>query len=171
MAFSCHARAAHDRDHRPVASKGLCKSPFSTASRRAILSAEPKTGGRAMNIIRNPTNGHTHRSVEIPPNSRILFISGQTATDDKGFTPPDADTQADIVYAKVVQTLKDAGMDVADVVKTNLYMTNPADIGAIVKAGKKYFGSHAQAGTLVYVSGLAKPEVLLELEAVAAKKA
>ena len=124
-----------------------------------------------MNIIRNPTNGHTLRSVEIPPNSRILFLSGQTATDDKGFTPPDAETQADIVYAKVVQTLKDAGMEVADVVKTNLYMTNPADIGAVIKAGKKYFGNHAQAGTLVYISALARPEVLLELEAVAAKKA
>lgn len=124
-----------------------------------------------MNIIRNPTNSHILRSVEIPPNSRILFISGQTATDEKGFTPPDAETQADIVYARIVQILKDAGMDVADVVKTNLYMTDPADIGAIAKAGKKYFGNHAQAGTLVYISGLARPEVKLELEAVAARKA
>jgi len=124
-----------------------------------------------MNIIRNPKNSYTQRSVEIPPNSRILFVSGQTATDENGHTPPDADTQADIVYAKVVQTLKDAGMDVTDVVKTNLYMTNPADIGAIAKAGKKYFGGHAQAGTLVYVKALARPEVLIEVEAVAAKKA
>lgn len=124
-----------------------------------------------MNIIRNPTKSHLLRSVEIPPNSRILFISGQTATDEKGNTPADAETQADIVYSRVVQTLKDAGMDVTDVVKTNLYMTSPADIGAIYKAGKKWFGDHAQAGTLVYISALARPEVKLELEAVAAKKA
>jgi 2-iminobutanoate/2-iminopropanoate deaminase len=122
------------------------------------------------NIVRNPTGGYTQRSVEIPPGSRILFISGQTATDAEGFTPPDAETQADIVYAKVEQTLKDAGMDWSDVVETNLYMINPADIGAIVKAGQKYNPGGTQAGTLVYVKALALPEVLIELEAVAAKK-
>ncbi|MBM3504032.1 MAG: hypothetical protein FJX65_09165 [Alphaproteobacteria bacterium] len=122
------------------------------------------------NIIRNPKNGYNLRSVEIPPGSRILYISGQTATDDNGHTPPDAETQADVVYGKVVQSLKDAGMDVTDVVKTNLYMVNPGDIGAIYKAGQKHFRGHTQAGTLVYVKGLARPEVLLELEAVAAKK-
>ena len=122
------------------------------------------------NIVRNPTGGYTQRSVEIPPGSRILFISGQTATDAEGFTPPDAETQADMVYAKVGQTLKDAGMDWSDVVKTNLYMVNPADIGAVVKAGQKHNPGGTQAGTLVYVKALALPEVLIELEAVAAKK-
>jgi 2-iminobutanoate/2-iminopropanoate deaminase len=122
------------------------------------------------NILRNPTGGYTQRSVEIPPGSRILFISGQTATDATGKTPPDAETQADIVYGKITQTLKDAGMDWGDVVKTNLYMINPADIGAIYKASGKYNPGGKQSGTMVYVKALALPEVLLELEAVAAKK-
>ena len=126
--------------------------------------------GHTTNISRNPTGGYTQRSVEIPPGSRILFISGQTATDADGNTPADAETQADIVYAKVGQTLRDAGMDWSDVVKTNLYMTNPADIMAIVKAGAKHNPGGVQAGTLVYVKALAVPEVVLELEAVAAKK-
>lgn len=125
---------------------------------------------QSTNIVRNPTGGYTQRSVEIPPGSRILFISGQTATDADGNTPADAETQADIVYAKVGQTLRDAGMDWSDVVKTNLYMINPSDIGAIIKAGAKHNPGGKQAGTLVYVKALALPEVLLELEAVAAKK-
>ena len=122
------------------------------------------------NVLRNPHNDYRNRSVEIPPGSRILYISGQTATDENGHTPPDAEAQADIVYARVVETLDDAGMDVSDVVKTNLYMTNPADIGAIMVAHGKYFGDHIAAGTLVFVSALALPEVSLELEAVAAKQ-
>ncbi len=121
------------------------------------------------NILRNPTNSYTRRSVEIPAGSRILYISGQTATDENGHTPPDAETQADIIYAKVVQSLEDAGMGVEDLVKTNLYMVNPADIGAVIKAGQKHNPDGAQAGTLIYVKALALPEVLLELEAVAAK--
>ena len=126
--------------------------------------------GHTTNISRNPTGGFTQRSVEIPPGSRILFISGQTATDADGNTPADAETQADIVYAKVGQTLRDAGMDWSDVVKTNLYMTNPADIGAIIQAGAKHNPGGVQAGTLVYIKALARPEVLIELGAVAAKK-
>lgn len=121
------------------------------------------------NIVRNPTGGYSRRSVEIPPGSRIVYVSGQTATDENGYTPPDAETQADIVYRKVAETLADAGMSMKDLVKTNLYMVNPGDIGAIVKAGQKYNPGGTQAGTLVYVKGLALPEVLLELEAVAAK--
>jgi enamine deaminase RidA (YjgF/YER057c/UK114 family) len=127
--------------------------------------------GTTMNVIRNPKNGYTLRTVEIPAGSRILFVSGQVGTDDAGHTPPDADSQADIIYGRIVQCLKDAGMAVEDLVKTNLYMVNPGDIGAVLKAGKKHFGGHTQAGTLVYVKALARPEYLLELEAVAAKKA
>ena len=41
------------------------------------------------NIYRNPNNSYSHRTVEIPPNSRVLFISGQTATDENGKTPAD----------------------------------------------------------------------------------
>lgn len=121
------------------------------------------------NIVRNPTGGYDRRTVEIPPGSRVVYVSGQTATDENGYTPPDAETQADIVYNKVAQSLADAGMSMKDLVKTNLYMVNPGDIGAIVKAGAKYNPGGTQAGTLVYVSGLARPEVLLELEAVAAR--
>jgi 2-iminobutanoate/2-iminopropanoate deaminase len=123
------------------------------------------------NIHRNPTDGYTRRSVEIPPGSRILFISGQTATDEDGQTPADPGEQADIVYAKIVQTLKDADMDVADLVKTNVYLTHPEDIGALIQAGAKYNPGGTQAGTLVYVKALALPEVRVEIEAIAAKKA
>ena len=121
------------------------------------------------NISRDPTSDYTRRTMEIPPNSRILFISGQTATDENGNTPPDADTQADIVYSKMVQSLKDADMDVGDLIKTNVYVVNPGDVGALYKAGAKYNPGGKQAGTLIYVKALARPEVLIELEAVAAK--
>ena len=121
------------------------------------------------NISRDPTSTYTRRTVEIPPGSRILYISGQTATNEKGGTPGGAEVQADIVYSKMVQSLEDAGMGVEDLVKTNIYLVNPSDIGAVIKAGQKHNPGGKQAGTLVYVKALALPEVLLELEAVAAK--
>ena len=123
----------------------------------------------SQNVSRDPMNGYTRRTVEIPPNSRILYISGQTATDEDGNTPLDADTQADVVYGKMVQSLKDAGMGLEDLVKTNVYVVNPEDVGALYKAGAKHNPGGKQAGTLIYVKALARPEVLIELEAVAAK--
>jgi len=121
------------------------------------------------NILRNPTGGYTRRTVEIPPGSRILYISGQTATDEQGYTPPDADTQAEIVYQKIIASLNDAGMTVADLVKTTVYLTDPKDIGALIRAGQKYNPGGQQAGTLVYVKALALPDVKIEIEAVAAR--
>ena len=61
------------------------------------------------------------------------------------------------------------GMTVADLVKTTVYLTDPKDIGALIKAGQKYNPGGQQAGTLVYVKALALPEVKIEIEAVAAK--
>lgn len=121
------------------------------------------------NIIRNPTGGYTHRTVEIRPGSRILYISGQTATDEQGRTPPDAATQAEIVYQKILRSLADAGMGPQDLVKTTVYLVDPADIGALVRAGQKFNPGGRQAGTLVYVKALALPEVRVEIEAVAAR--
>jgi enamine deaminase RidA (YjgF/YER057c/UK114 family) len=131
----------------------------------AARAAEPA----ATNVIRNPTGGYTHRTVEIPPGSRILYVSGQTATDDKGYTPPDAATQAEIVYQRILRSLADAGMGPQDLVKTTVYLVDPADIGALVRAGQKYNPGGRQAGTLVYVKALALPEVRVEIEAVAAR--
>lgn len=121
------------------------------------------------NILRNPAGGYTHRTVEIPPGSRILYISGQTATDPEGRTPADAQIQAEIVYQKIARSLADAGMTMGDLVKTTVYLIDPADVGALIAAGRKYNPSGKHAGTLVYVKALATPDVRIEIEAVAAK--
>ena len=122
------------------------------------------------NIYRDPNNSYSNRTVEIPPNSRILFISGQTATDENGKTPSDPDTQAEIVYKKIMESLDQASMSKEDLVKTTVYITDPKYITSVYKAGQKYNPNSKQAGTLVYVKALASPEVFIEIEAVAAKK-
>ena len=122
------------------------------------------------NIYRNPENSYSYRSVEVPANSRMLFISGQTATDKNGITPSDPDIQADIVYKKIIDSLEQAGMSKEDLVKTNVYITDPKYTSSVYKAGQKYNPNSKQAGTLVYVKALASPEVFIEIEAIAAKK-
>lgn len=61
---------------------------------------------------------------------------GSDRSDADRNTPPDVHTQADVVYGKIVQSLNDAGMDVTDIVKTNVYLINAGYIGALIEAGK-----------------------------------
>lgn len=150
---------------RPIVLARLALAAGIALSASATLATEPA----GTNILRNPGGGYTHRTVEIPPGSRILYISGQTATDEQGRTPPDAATQAEIVYQKILRSLSDAGMGPQDLVKTTVYLIDPADVGALVRAGQKFNPGGRQAGTLVYVKALALPEVRVEIEAVAAR--
>ena len=120
-------------------------------------------------ISRNPNKNYSRRTVEIKSNSRILFISGQTATDENGYTPSNINEQVNIVYEKIIQSLHDADMEISDLVKTNVYLVNTEDTNDLYKASAKYNPNGVQAGTLIYVKALAKPEVLVEIEAVAAK--
>ncbi len=129
----------------------------------------PNQQGASTNLIRNPSGGYTHRTVEIPPGSRILYISGQTATGADGNTPADGDAQAEIVYERIAKSLADAGMTMQDLVKTTVYLTDAADLPAVIRAGRKYNPTGKQAGTLVYVKALAVPEARIEIDAVAAR--
>lgn len=140
-----------------------------TATMFAAIGQAAEVELPSSNILRNPTGGYTHRTVEIPPGSRILYISGQTATDAEGRTPADVRAQAEIVYQKIARSLADAGMTMGDLVKTTVYLIDPADISALIDAGRKYNPSGKQAGTLVYVKALAAPDVRIEIDAVAAK--
>jgi len=128
-----------------------------------------KIGQAPTNLVRNPDGGFTYRTVEIPPGSRLLYISGQTATGADGKTPANGDVQADIVYERIARSLADAGMTMEDLVKTTVYLTDAADLPAVIRAGRKHNPSGKQAGTLVYVKGLAVPDARIEIEAVAAR--
>ena len=129
----------------------------------------PDPSPASTNLSRNPSGGYIHRTVEIPPESRILYISGQTATGPDGKTPADGDAQAEIVYERIAKSLADAGMTMQDLVKTTVYLTDAADLPAVIRAGRKYNPNGKQAGTLVYVKALAVPEARIEIEAVAAR--
>ena len=118
--------------------------------------------------IADPSGAYTH-GVEIPPNSRVLFVSGQTALRKDGTIPQAMEEQTEVVWQNIAAVLASAGMGIADVCKMNSYLTKLENFSKYRVGREKYLGNHRPASTSVVIASLAKPEYLLEVEVVAAK--
>ncbi len=114
------------------------------------------------------SNGRFSHVGEIGPNARLFHLAGQTGTAPDGRTGKDIAEQAELVYRNIGTVLEQCGMDFSNVVKTTVYLINPEDADVWRETQKRHFGDVVPASTLLYISRLARPELLLEVEAIAA---
>ncbi len=100
---------------------------------------------------------------------RLLFIAGQTAVDREGqlVGGPDPVKQAEQVFENIAAVLQAAGATFANLVMTTTYLTDIAYREAFNAVRSKYYTGGAPTNTLVVVSGLARPEYLIEISGIA----
>jgi enamine deaminase RidA (YjgF/YER057c/UK114 family) len=98
-----------------------------------------------------------------------IYVSGTVAWGEDGTLTGlgDVYAQAKQAIANIATALAQAGASLADVVRTRIYVTDIDLWEEGVRAHREAFGSIRPASTLVEVSRLAAPEMLVEIEAVA----
>ena len=96
-------------------------------------------------------------------------VSGTTdaGQDGESLHPGDVAAQARAVFAIIEGALTEAGFTLDDVVRTRMYITNPADADALVELHGEVFRHVRPAATLVVVAGLMRPSMLVEIEVTA----
>ena len=101
---------------------------------------------------------------------RLLYIAGQVARDAEGnvLAPGDIHTQARQVFQNLRQVLQAAGGDVSELLKITTYITKIENFPAVAEVRSQFFPGEMPASTLIVVTRLAQPELLIEVEGMAA---
>ncbi len=99
----------------------------------------------------------------------MAYLSGHAAISESGELVGigDFDVQAEATFQSLERTLKAAGSDLSKVIKVTIFLTDMANFEKIVDLRGKWFTEPYPADTIIEVTSLALPELMIEIEAIA----
>ena len=115
-----------------------------------------------------PPLGNYSHIASIPPGMRLLAIAGLVGIDPVGTLPPEPELQYEAVLRNIVRILESQSATPAQLVKLNTYLVAPMELAEVRRIRNQVLGEAAPPATMVYVTRLAAPEYLVEVEAWAA---
>lgn len=119
-------------------------------------------------VMRGGQPAYTH-VVTVSGTGKMIFLAGQLARDGSGKLVGKGDMRAQIqqVGENLKAGLEAAGATLADIVKTNTFVTNYEEYSKHGDMRARYFGPATPTSTTVQISRLADPDAMIEIEAIA----
>jgi len=114
----------------------------------------------------------------VVPAGELVVVAGQVAMDAAGklVGPGDVRAQTKQAFENIQKVLRAAGCGMKDVVRFQTFLTHASDIDGFMQARREVFPGYFPDGvyppnTILVVSRLVQPELLIEIEAMAVKAA
>lgn len=97
---------------------------------------------------------------------QYVHVAGTTAVDENGaaISPGNSGEQTRAILSKIERALEEAGASMTDVVRTRTFVTNIDDWEAVGRVHGEYFRDVRPAATMVEVSRLISPGLVVEIE-------
>ena len=111
------------------------------------------------------------QGIEVGAGARIVHVSGQVGAEVEGAIPDDPARQHELAWDNALAVLAAAGLDHRHVVDAHVYITERAHIPLYREVRDRKLKGHRPAATLLIVSGLADPRLVVEVDLVAAAPA
>ncbi|HEX3416311.1 MAG TPA: RidA family protein [Stellaceae bacterium] len=134
-----------------------------------VLAEITGDGPRRRYIKRQTAQARAYSQAVITEGGRIVWLAGQVgAADASGNSlSGDFDGQVREVFARLSQTLEEAGGCLADMVTMTVFITDARHGDRFTELRKEIFGDNFPASALITVAGLARPEMLVEVQGIA----
>ena len=128
--------------------------------------AEP---ARRSFVKRDTAQSRGYSQAVITEGGRIVWLAGQVAAEDSSgrSLAADFDGQVREVFARLGRTLEEAGGKLADMVTMTVFITDARLGDRFTQLRREIFGDNFPASALITVAGLARPEMLVEVQGIA----
>ncbi len=117
--------------------------------------------------IRAPFARYSH-GIEVPAGERLVFCSGQLGIRPDESIPSTVEEQAEQCFRNIAAILAEVGLTLRHIVRVNAYVTAAEHLKGYMSVRDRHVGDPPPASTLMIVAGFARPEFVVEVEAVAA---
>ena len=120
-------------------------------------------------FLNPPTMSQPRGFTNVVKVDNTVYIAGQVSADRDGNVVGKGDPEAQVrqIWHNIEAAVKSVGGTRHDVVKTTTYVTNIAYGAAVRKVREELFPANPPTSTLLVVSGLANPDYMVEIEAIA----
>jgi 2-iminobutanoate/2-iminopropanoate deaminase len=120
-------------------------------------------------VKRESAQARAYSQAVITEGGRTIWLAGQVAIEDASgrSLAADFDGQVREVFARLGRTLEEAGASLADIVTMTVFITDARLGDRFTALRKEIFTDNFPASALITVAGLARPEMLVEVQGVA----